>query len=357
MGKVSAEDKMRIQTLHEQGLGARSIRAAYPDKNWKLSTIISICQRVRERGSALGRKAGSGRPRSARNQANIDRIAEMICSQEDAPGTSKSTREIAREVGISQASVMNIAKKDLSLSCYKRTPVQVITEATRLKRLARCRALLRRLPVRKVKQVFFTDEKIFYLSPHVCSQNRKVWTEGSKRNVEPERLLVPRAKFSAHVMVSAGVCYGGRGRLHFVADNVKVTAGYYTNELLPMLIADCNSATNGEFIFQQDGAPSHTARVAQEYLTTNCPDFIGKDQWPPNSPDLNPLDYHVWGVMLAEYDKYQPKPRTKDELKAVLQLIWERLPQEQINKAVLAFKKRLQACVKAEGGHFEHTLG
>ena len=27
--------------------------------------------------------------------------------------------------------------------------------------------------------------------------------------------------------------------------------------------------------------------------TNNCPDFIAKDQWPPNSPDLNPLDYHV----------------------------------------------------------------
>jgi len=27
----------------------------------------------------------------------------------------------------------------------------------------------------------------------------------------------------------------------------------------------------------------------------HCPDFINKEAWPPNSPDLNPLDYHVWG--------------------------------------------------------------
>ena len=57
------------------------------------------------------------------------------------------------------------------------------------------------------------------------------------------------------------------------------------------------------FIFQQDGAPAHTARSAQEWLRANCPDFVAKDQWPPNSPDLNPLDYHVWGAMLEASNK------------------------------------------------------
>jgi len=36
MGKVSLADKMRIQTLHEQRLGAKAIMAAYPDKGWAL---------------------------------------------------------------------------------------------------------------------------------------------------------------------------------------------------------------------------------------------------------------------------------------------------------------------------------
>jgi len=37
-----------------------------------------------------------------------------------------------------------------------------------------------------------------------------------------------------------------------------------------------------------------------------------------NSPDLNPLDYHVWGAMLECYKTFQPKPNTIDELKKVL---------------------------------------
>jgi len=42
------------------------------------------------------------------------------------------------------------------------------------------------------------------------------------------------------------------------------------------------------YIFQQDGVPAHIARATQNWLQTNCPDFIAKEQWPPNSPDLNP---------------------------------------------------------------------
>jgi len=60
--------------------------------------------------------------------------------------------------------------------------------------------------------------------------------------------------------------------------------------------------------------------------------------------------------MLAEYEKHQPKPKTTVELKTVLITIWDNLPQQSIDKAVVSFRKRLQACVRANGGHFEHVL-
>jgi len=97
-------------------------------------------------------------------------------------------------------------------------------------------------------------------------------------------------------------------------------------------------------------------RQSQEWLATHTPDFIKKDEWPPNSPDLNPLDFCVWGLMLEKYTKHKPKPTTREELKVVLQNIWDSLEQGKIDKAVLAFRKRLRACVQAEGGHFEHAL-
>ena len=62
---------------------------------------------------------------------------------------------------------------------------------------------------------------------------------------------------------------------------------------------------------QPDDAPAHTAKkLTQDWIATNCSEFIGKDEWPPNSPDLNPLDYHVWGAMLERYKSFQPSRKT-----------------------------------------------
>jgi len=68
----------------------------------------------------------------------------------------------------------------------------------------------------------------------------------------------------------------------------------------------------------------HMVRVAQDWLQANCPGFIEKNHWPPNSPDLNPLDYHAWGVMLEKYHKLQLKTKTTDELNVAFQTIWKR---------------------------------
>jgi len=69
-----------------------------------------------------------------------------------------------------------------------------------------------------------------------------------------------------HVMVSAGVCYGGKERLHFIPYKTKVNAKLYIETLLPELVQDCRSVMPFGFIFQQDGAPAHKAKLAQDWI-------------------------------------------------------------------------------------------
>jgi len=71
---------------------------------------------------------------------------------------------------------------------------------------------------------------------------------------------------------------------------------------------------------------------------------------------FNPLNYHVWGAMMECYQKYTPKPSNIAELKTALLSIWNDLPQEFIDKAILSFRKRLRSCVAAAGGYFEHSV-
>jgi len=51
------------------------------------------------------------------------------------------------------------------------------------------------------------------------------------------------------------------------------------------------------FTFQQDSASAHRARPTVELLQKEVPDFISPSLWPPNSPDLNPVDYKIWSLV------------------------------------------------------------
>ena len=57
-----------------------------------------------------------------------------------------------------------------------------------------------------------------------------------KKDGDKSPLVVEMAKFAKHAMISAAVCYGGKGRLHFIPDTAKVTSKLYRESLLPKLI-------------------------------------------------------------------------------------------------------------------------
>jgi len=35
----------------------------------------------------------------------------------------------------------------------------------------------------------------------------------------------------------------------------------------------------------------------ETFAAMRHPDFITPDLWPPNSPDINPVDYRIWAVL------------------------------------------------------------
>ena len=72
--------------------------------------------------------------------------------------------------------------------------------------------------------------------------------------------------------------------------------------------------------------------------------------WPPNSPDLNPVDYAVWGV-LQQQVYHNRKFTTVDELK---QAIVEELMQRFIDRSIEEWRHCLTNVVQQQGGHIEH---
>ena len=103
---LSEEDHIFIKNLYYfKGYDAKRLINEFPAKGWKKTIVIYFLKRLKETGSAM-RKSGSRRPRTIRTVANNSAVNDLVLSQEDAPQTHRTTRQIAKETGIHSSSVL-----------------------------------------------------------------------------------------------------------------------------------------------------------------------------------------------------------------------------------------------------------
>jgi len=92
---------------------------------------------------------------------------------------------------------------------------------------------------------------------------------------------------------------------------------------------------------------AHRARDAVALLVHATPNFISQDMWSLNSPNLNPVDCRVWGVMQERI--YSTPILDVADLNRRLIAAWFGLQQHVINEAIDQWRRRLRACVTADG--------
>ena len=167
----------------------------------------------------------------------------------------------------------------------------------------KCKRLAQRFAAGRHRSIFFTDEKWFDVEQSFNPQNHRDWS------VEPlplDQRIVARQQKPKQVMVWAGIhWYYGKTPLLFIPQGQKVDGQAYRkmqeDKVFPW--AGRTFQADEQWTFQQDGAPSHKAEETQSMIEASCPDFISVDispqhangEWPPNSPDLNAMDYSIWG--------------------------------------------------------------
>ena len=106
---------------------------------------------------------------------------------------------------------------------------------------------------------------------------------------------VERFQAEKKVMVWTAISKKGSFLLVFVEPGVKINSGYYKRHILEKVVKPQSQLIfkDTKWTFQQDSAPAHKAETTQNWCRKNLPDFISSQEWPPSSPDLNPLDYFV----------------------------------------------------------------
>jgi len=151
----SDEDRILIKSFAFEGVHSKEV-----EKSWTKRGVNKLLKKLRDRGT-VERQRGSGRLRSARTEENVETVNDLVLSQPDKLQTHRTVREISRETGIHQSSVLRIICKDLRLKCFKRRRAQELTDANCAARMKRAKLLLKNFPQSATDFVFFRDKTMF----------------------------------------------------------------------------------------------------------------------------------------------------------------------------------------------------
>ena len=106
------------------------------------------------------------------------------------------------------------------------------------------------------------------------------------------------------------------------------------------------------YLFQQDVATYHQTPMVMCYLNRMARVLNG---WPPNSPDLSPIE-NLWAIMKERLNQLTTKPKTRAQLKQMIQQIYDGISLETINNLVNTFEYRLKMCKDFGGKTIAHFI-
>ena len=75
---------------------------------------------------------------------------------------------------------------------------------------------------------------------------------------------------------------------------------------------------------------------------TDIPHFISKEEWPPSSPDLNPLDFSLWSIL--ESNTCAKSHKNIESLKKSLTEEWAKIPHQTMRTAVRSVPETSEGC-------------
>lgn len=240
-----------------------------------------------------------------------------------------------------------------------RKPVKQLSKDTMAKRLAFCH----NNKTRAWGHIMFTDRKKFHFYYPGVSVKKVSWLrKGQKR-------VAPKVNHAMCVNMYAGITAFGVTKPHFVAGTSKmpsvftnkkgvaaknITTNEYKHVVAQTLLPEGKKLFNAQglsnWVLQQDNDPTHkkgSIAALTEWSRTNpgcCVTLL--PNWPPNSPDLSPIE-NVWAYVQGKVDAVGCQ-NFNDFSNCVVNT-FQNLPQDMLTKLYASMKNRVAECIKAMG--------
>jgi len=152
-------------------------------------------------------------------------------------------------------------------------------------------------------------------------------------------------------MVWGCMGWNGVGRLAEIEGKMdaKQLVEILEDHLLPSI--EESGIPREDFIFQQDNDPKHKSKMAKQWFENQGITLL---DWPPQSPDLNPIE-HLWTYLKNQLkDNYEVAPKGVWELWERVAKEWEEIEPEECQRLIESMPRRLEAVIRAKGGHTKY---
>lgn len=314
-------------------------------------TFVRVHRTLRERGS-LRNLEKSGRSVTVTTVQTEERILNAV---EANPSTS--VRRLSHEEGVSKTSVWRILKCQL-LYPYHMQRVQGLSPRDFQPRIEFCQWLLRKIALIPLflTNILFTDEAGFSREVIFNYHNNHFWADVNPRKISQRKHQV---RFCVNVWL--GII--GDVLLGPVFLPNRLNGASYLDFLINMLPELLDGMTLHErttMWFMQDGAPPHFTLDVRHHLNMTFGNrWIargGPVAWPARSPDLNPLDFCLWGYLKSLV--YQTPVENMEELQERVVNGCNVIRQNPgvFERVRVSLRNRIDRCLDMNGGHFEHML-
>lgn len=345
--ELTPYERGKIEGAAAGGLSHSQIRALVKRDR---STIATTLRR------AGVRQDGYSQPRKGRPQVYSERDQRtMLRNLRLQPKFKFEERRKATGLKMGNTYIKDLARAN-GLSHWRAKKRPELSEANAAARLlwCRCRASW---DVARWRKYCWSDE---------CSVERgsgaeQEWGFGTPADKwKPSMVTTYMAGKQMRVMVWGAFWGDGERCPLFILerDFESKKHGYTADSYLQVLENRLLDFYHDELIFMQDNAAIHTAIRVREWMEENG---INTTDWPPYSPDLNPIE-HAWWELKKQVQRMFPEvinakgdtEEDRAELEEALKAAWLAIPDSFFDSLVESMPARIQACIDAKGWHTKY---
>ena len=336
MPTPSRGKRPQVQALLERGVRVQDICEQLSCSKKLVYTVKTLI----DDGRDINPRSSPGRPRSANTTYLRRKVKAKIKTNPE-----RTNRQLARDHGVSEGTIRNMLKGS-NLKNVAIGKTFLLTEAMKEKRLTCSKRVLNLLKSPGPTKIFL-DEKIFRVDKATNSRHHRVI---QPVDVPAGTWRTFRTKNPASVMVLAAVGEDGRKAPLYFCQNKETINSEVFQKILNSKIVPWANTVYGEhnYVLVQDNAPPHTSKSTVSWMTGRLK-FWPRGIWPPNSPDLNVLDYAIFARMQDEVNRKAYSKIIK--LKAAIAISWNGLEEDWLRNMCAKFRGRVEDVIEAEGGH------